>query len=76
MTGPEADRIYAAWLEFRGFSHAMRGVEVPDDAKGHLLKMQDHMGPLIDQARAMRAPADEIDPDEAREAVRETRYAY
>lgn len=77
MTGVEADRILAVYQDSRELVQALhRAGGVPADAAAWLRSMQQHMGPLIDQARAMRAPADEIDPDEAREAVRETRYAY
>ena len=76
MTGPEADRILAVYQDSRELVQALhRASGVPADAAAWLRAMQGHMGPLVDQARAMRAPADEIDPDEAREAARDARWA-
>lgn len=75
MTGPEADRILAFDEAHERLQRAMHGRATPEES-ACLRAEAEALSPLIDQARAMRAPADEIDPDEAREAVRETRYAY
>lgn len=74
MTGPEADRILAFDEAHARLQRAMRGSATPEEA-AWLRAEAEALSPLIDQARAMRAPADEIDPDEMREAARDARWA-
>lgn len=73
MTGPEADRILASNEAHERLQRAMRGRATPE-MSAWLRAEAEALSPLVDQARAMRAPTDETDPDEMREAVRESRH--
>ena len=76
MNRNEARAIAAASLDCRELAKALHAAGgVADGVRAPLLRMQEHMGPLVDEARRMLAPAEEVDPDEMREAARDARWA-
>ena len=76
MNCEEARAIVAASLDCRELAKALHAAGgVADGVKAPLLHMQEHMGPLVDEARRMLAPVEEVDPDEMREAARDARLA-
>lgn len=74
MTGPEADRILAFDEAHARLQRAMHDRATPEES-AWLRAEAEALSPLIDEARRMLAPAEEVDPDEMREAARDARWA-